>query len=329
MSVESLVPLLRDPASGEELRLRDGRLVAAGGRAYPVVHGVPVLIADERSLFNVADYLGEQAPTMEERASSLARRLPNLSSPGKSHENYARLAQLVTADAAGRRARVLVVGGQIAGVGAEPLLDRDDVDVVETDVALGPRTKVVCDGHDLPFADGSFDAVIYQAVLEHVLDPVRCVEEARRVLRPGGYVYAETPFMQQVHGGAYDFTRFTPLGHRRLFRWFDEIAAGTQGGPATALGWSIQYLLLGMAGANRPARALARVVALLFFWLKYLDRWVENTPSGPDGAWGSYFLGRLRESPLDDRAIVRGFRGVPPRGMELPKAQPDPPMLAP
>ena len=37
-----------------------------------------------------------------------------------------------------------------------------------------------------------------------------------------GIVYAETPFMQQVHEGAYDFTRYTVLGHRYLFKKFKQ-----------------------------------------------------------------------------------------------------------
>ena len=74
------------------------------------------------------------------------------------------------------------------------------------------------------------DAVICQAVLEHVLEPASAVSEIHRVLRRDGLVYAETPFMQQVHERAYDFSRFTQSGHRWLFRRFSEISAGPIGG---------------------------------------------------------------------------------------------------
>ncbi len=43
---------------------------------------------------------------------------------------------------------------------------------------------LICDAHDIPFADRSFDGVIVQAVLEHVVDPFRCCEEIHRVLIP-------------------------------------------------------------------------------------------------------------------------------------------------
>jgi SAM-dependent methyltransferase len=40
----------------------------------------------------------------------------------------------------------------------------------------------------LPFADGTFDSVLFSEVLEHLEDPDRALQEIRRVLRPGGRV---------------------------------------------------------------------------------------------------------------------------------------------
>lgn len=41
-------------------------------------------------------------------------------------------------------------------------------------------------GEQLPFASGSFDAVLAQDILEHVRDPMAVLDEIRRVLRPDG-----------------------------------------------------------------------------------------------------------------------------------------------
>jgi|CXWL01.1.fsa_nt_gi SAM-dependent methyltransferase len=49
------------------------------------------------------------------------------------------------------------------------------------------------EGERLPFGDNSFDLVISLAVLEHVTDAERVVEEAFRVLKSGGYAYFEVP----------------------------------------------------------------------------------------------------------------------------------------
>ena len=50
----------------------------------------------------------------------------------------------------------------------------------------------VASGEDLPFSDGSFDGVVIVDVLEHVADPALVLDEARRVLKPGGLVLFDT-----------------------------------------------------------------------------------------------------------------------------------------
>jgi ubiquinone/menaquinone biosynthesis C-methylase UbiE len=68
----------------------------------------------------------------------------------------------------------------------------------------------VGDAYQLPFEDGSFDAVYSQFLLMHLSDPVRALEEMRRVLHAGGVAcvseidagtlvrWPETPLMAQM-----------------------------------------------------------------------------------------------------------------------------------
>jgi hypothetical protein len=124
------------------------------------------------------------------------------------------------------------------------------------------------------------------------------------VLKNGGYVYAETPFLFPVHMGPYDFTRFTAGGHRRLFRNFIAIENEMASGPATALTLSIRSFFLSLSTA-RGMRIFARLVLPFFiFWLKYFDRWLMKKPHAADYAAAFYFIGRKNAFPISDRDVI-------------------------
>ena len=52
---------------------------------------------------------------------------------------------------------------------------------------------LVADAHELPFEDGTFDAVRVERTLQHVEDPRKVVAEMVRVTRPGGRIVAIEP----------------------------------------------------------------------------------------------------------------------------------------
>ncbi|UCV20755.1 class I SAM-dependent methyltransferase [Ferribacterium limneticum] len=76
---------------------------------------------------------------------------------------------------------------------------------------------VYCDGHDLPFANDTFDVVFSQAVMEHMKDPFRAAKEIARITKPGGLVYIESAFLQPLHGVPYHFFNTTPWGVEAIF----------------------------------------------------------------------------------------------------------------
>jgi SAM-dependent methyltransferase len=271
---------------------------------FPVLEGLPALIDFDRSIVRRED-LRAPDPAREPRWSidSIPPWLRSVWKPANrvAAANIETLISLVP----GASPRVLVVGGGTIGNGVEALYSEADISVVAFDIRNSSMTQFIADAHQIPLADRSVDAVVVHAVLEHVLDPSRVVGEIHRVLRDDGLVYAETPFLQQVHAGPYDFTRYTSSGHRYLFRWFEEIAAGPVAGPGTQLLWSVDHAMRGMLRSELAGK----LVRAPLFWLRSIDRLVP-TPFGMDNASAYYFLGRRSEHELQPRELVDYYRGA-------------------
>jgi SAM-dependent methyltransferase len=305
--------LTRCPACGGPLAFATDYVCCqrdACGRQYPISRGVPVLVDEDKSVFSIEAFLASQ-PTFFKPVSRwrglVSRVLPTIDLNVTAKKNFANFKrELINRFGT---ARVLVIGGGILGTGMECLLDDPNIELVETDASVGPRTQMICDAHDLPFADGSFQGVIVQAVLEHVLDPWRVVQEIHRVLVPGGMVYSDTPFIAQVHGREFDFHRFTRLGHRRLFRHFAELDSGITGGPMVATLWTLRYLALSCF-ESRPLRAAASAAArVLLFPFKYLDYWLIKRRGALDAAMAFYFLGTKATRPIEDQQLLASYKG--------------------
>ena len=309
---------IRCPICQSSLELAGGRLRCLGDHCaatFPVVDGIPILLNEERSIFStesLANQARSRTPHSSPPPSSLKdvlkRFIPGLSLNVVGRDNFRTYTDLILKMAT--HPKVLVVGGKNEGEGFDVLVSSaPPIELAETDVVFGPRTMLICDSHDLPFQSGFFDGVVVQAVLEHVVDPFRCVEEIYRVLRPEGLIYAETPFIQQVHEGRFDFTRFTHLGHRHLFRRFKEVSSGAVCGTGMALAWTYRYFLLSLSDSPIVRNLLDTFARFTAFPLKWFDRYTSKRAGAFDAASAYYFLGTKSDSVLSDRELIKLYRG--------------------
>lgn len=303
---QTIIQFLACPRCKSKLQ---GLTCVACAREYPQVDGIPILVNEAHSLFKLADFTQCRGTTYR-RSSKLKkafkRFIPSITLNVKSKANVRAFFLHLVEETP--QPRVLVIGGAVAGEGWDEVPSQ--VILVETDVAFGPRTALICDAHDLPFQDETFNGVVAQAVLEHVLEPGRCVSEIHRVLKKGGAVYAETPFMQQVHAGRYDFTRFTHLGHLYLFRHFAEILSGPACGPGMALAWSYCYFLQSFFRHKTLGQLAFAFGSLTAFWLKYLDYFLLNRPNSYDAASSYFFLGRKSNVELSGEELLKCYQGM-------------------
>lgn len=172
-------------------------------------------------------------------------------------------------------ASVLIIGSGKVGRGCESLYE-NNVGITGVDIYASPTTDYICDAHNLPFKDDSFEGVWIQSVLEHVVLPEVVVLEINRILKVGGIVYSETPFLQQVHEGVYDFTRFTVLGHRYLFREFKAIEFGFDKDARTVMAWSFRCWIRGLLRSQILSSLLAFPV---FIILRLIDPYISSKVS--------------------------------------------------
>jgi hypothetical protein len=268
------------PRSRTRLSFDDGELVAATGDRYPLHHGVPILIdgAAQKDYLSqndgsmVAEYEAEVAPAPAPgKLRGAVRRWLNLQDDYRSAASLAAFQQAILNQPPD--AVLLSIGG--GPQRQDPRL---------TNLNIGPfrNVDVVADAYCLPYADGSVDGVYCEAVLEHLEFPDRAAAEMARVLRPGGQLFAATPFLQPYHGYPNHFQNFTLTGHERLFlrHGLQMLASGVCVGPSFALSQ------LGLAYSLLFCRRLirGRLLTALFGLLRKRDRRINQHPRAAEFA---------------------------------------------
>jgi predicted SAM-dependent methyltransferase/uncharacterized protein YbaR (Trm112 family) len=217
------------PVTRQPLTLsKDGvsLVTADGSRRYPLVRGrVPVILRDPEASAKYAassdrmssEYTEEALARQQTPWRRIKARLIYDYRSAQSRAAFER----VFADPAGRH---LAIGGGPS---------RAHPTHVNLNIAAFPNVDIVADAHELPYEDGTVDAIYVEAVLEHLQRPGDAVKEMYRVLRPGGRVWASTPFMQAYHGYPDHYQNFTVTGHQLLFQHagFQIEEAGAHVGP--------------------------------------------------------------------------------------------------
>lgn len=308
----NLLDILRCPNCGGAVINREDRgghlLCPACKSEFPVVGNRPVMLRRDNPVFQLDRYRDHGEKKFKRTGGWIARLIPDPSVNLARTRVLERLKALLIKE---KPVRVLIVGSgsqrsqmdNALGAGA-------DVQVVCSDIDTDADVDLFCDGHDLPFVDDCFDAVVTTVVLEHVLYPERVVAEIHRVLKPEGFLYSEMPFVQQVHEGAYDFTRYSLSGHRRLLNGFSELESGMVAGPATTLVWSIENFVLAFVSHPKLRLVMKALVRLAFAWIKYLDYFLEKRPEAMDGASCTYFLGTKMNNRVADDEIIARYVGA-------------------
>lgn len=141
----------------------------------------------------------------------------------------------------------------------------------------------------LPFADGSFDAVVCSEVLEHIHDYRGVLEEITRVLKPGGRFVASVPraWPERLCWLLSDAYHEAPGGHIRIFS-------------AATLRRVIQN-----QGFRQEGRHWAHALHVPYWWLR-----CAHDPDDADGPllvrlWHQLLVWDLMQAPRVTRVLER------------------------
>lgn len=85
----------------------------------------------------------------------------------------------------------------------------------------GSKPSVYGDAQKLPFLSRSVDTALLLDVLEHLPYPNKCISEIERVLKVGGKLILQAPYLYPTHDSPLDFHRWTIQGLHRLIEDFD------------------------------------------------------------------------------------------------------------
>lgn len=91
-----------------------------------------------------------------------------------------------------------------------PIAGRQNKNIVTYDI--------LCDSREIPLRDCCVSTVLSTVSFEHLEYPQETINEVYRILRPGGSLWVQVPFIYKEHEQPYDFQRPTRYGLMRHYR---------------------------------------------------------------------------------------------------------------
>lgn len=135
----------------------------------------------------------------------------------------------------------------------------------------------------LPIESSVADTVTSLSVMEHLYEPQTMLNEAYRILKPGGYLILQVPWQWRIHEAPHDYFRYTPYGLEHMLKkaGFQDIIIEAQSGVFTTLFMKFNYFTRKLITGPKPIRAILFTVFVPLWWLgqvlaPYFDKLDKN-----------------------------------------------------
>jgi SAM-dependent methyltransferase len=274
-----------------------------------VLDGRPVLLDESRSIFFTEEVLAHTDRRLFSDVKGIKSYLRKLLPAGSWEGKTVGLRKY--ADRLPEDPLVVVIGCGFTGRMFREMFPQGRL--LLSDVTLQGDADIVCAGECLPLPANSVDLVVVDQVLEHTSNPVDVVEEIYRCLKPGGTVFSGVPFYYPNHGFPFDFQRFTPLGHRLLYRKFQKLELRLTGGPFSALSLALIAFCQSLWKNLQWSRITSFLIRLCFRPLIALDYFFQGEAlTTTTIAINSVFVGVKDLHPATLRSILAPYRADTP-----------------
>lgn len=151
---------------------------------------------------------------------------------------------------------------------------------LNVDVQQKENVDLVCDLHELPNDLGPFDAVICNAVLQYCRDPRRLAERFDAVLKPGGLLFVDAPWVQPFCPDTPDLYRFSESALRNVFDRFEILESGPSIRSGSALRMLAVHIAKDATRSKHVNYGLALAASALFYPFSALTTRRERHTAG-------------------------------------------------
>lgn len=183
-----------------------------------------------------------------------------------------------------------------------------------TDVVIEPNSV-------LPLKTASLDGIGCFAVLEHVRHPWKMADEFARVVKPGGKVFIDWPFLQPTHGYPSHYYNATREGLRALFERDFRVASlgtGAHEGPDFTIQWILSWFVESIRDPEARANFASKTIGEIAAEMPQSESWRRILRSFDDKAierlsCGNHLVGIRRRTPTyirHDDELAKGLGRV-------------------
>lgn len=161
------------------------------------------------------------------------------------------------------------------------------------------KVDVISEATNIPLPDASFDTVFSTQTLEHVAEHQKLLNEAFRLLKPGGHIIVSAPLYWHLHEEPYDFFRFTKYGFEHIFEkaGFKTVEILSNGGLWATTGQVIIHSLM-LPNKFKKSPWYVRVFKKTFVFLRFpriinwIFSWLDKKDYNPVNTMNYVVVGR-------------------------------------